>query len=180
MAMVVAAIVVAAATVALWEPSPGVVTTTSGTTTTSTGSAFPNGTAATSVSFSPDLPIRIDNVTAVMYQATYGTRVTFQVQWTNLGGDAVYVAGGCGSGLSTSAPSKGVLQQVVNPVRCMCVQYLAPVEPGQSHTSLGPGCWSSYAYQLVGHGSVDISMTLTWMVGNQPSNSTAITAQFRL
>jgi hypothetical protein len=176
MVMVVAAVVVAAGILAVSYPAPSLggtsstTSTTFGTTTTHTGTA----------TYQPLDPVKVVNVTYALYpQANGSTRVVFSVLWVNTGTSPIYVAGGCGSGLTVNATGASeVLKQVRNVVLCMCPAYFAPVEPGGNHTSSAPGCWSGYAIEVVGRGTVSVPMTLSWSGGSGAANETAITTTF--
>ncbi|MDA4132624.1 MAG: hypothetical protein OK454_05805 [Thaumarchaeota archaeon] len=110
--------------------------------------------------------------------------VTFQVLFENDGAAPVYVLGGCGGGLSSSiSGNSSVLSRVPGGPLCDCAAIVVTLDQGQNHTSTNPGCWSGYNYELVGHGSVTMNMTLEWSSNGQDllgTNSTSIQAEFTL
>jgi hypothetical protein len=141
--------------------------------------------AAGSFDYSPKYPVKIDSVKAVMNQGQNGdTRVTFQVLFENIGSSPVYVAGGCGSGLNSTIPANSpIIQKVQGGPLCLCAQFIMPINPGQNHTTITPGCWSGYYYKLVQAGTVDVNFTLYWGSNGESytqSNSTSISAKFTL
>ncbi len=157
-------------------------TTRNATTSVST-TTFWQSTTLGSFSYSPDKPIKIDAVQAMIYQGTSGDKfVTFSVLFENVGNSPVYIISGCGSGLTATLPANSVIVQKVSggPV-CACAEFIAPVNPGQNHTSITPGCWSGYYYKLAKPGTVGVNFTLNWGSNGQDfqqSNSTTISATF--
>ena len=164
-------------------------TSTSVTTETSTSTLTTNLTSTSvsttnsnSVTYSPASPVAILGVTATTFGGQNGsTDVIFQVRFLNNGTQPLYYVSGCGSGLSSSIISgSSVIKTVPNRILCMCAEFMTQIPPGQNETSGDPGCWSSYAYELVGHGMVVVKMTLGW--SSTPTfsgtNSTSIQAVF--
>jgi hypothetical protein len=147
-----------------------------------TSSVSTSGTQG-SFSFSPDKPVKIVSVKATTSQGSGGVKlVTFSVMFQNVGSSPVYVIGGCGSGLYATLPANSpVIQKVSGGPVCMCAEYIAPINPGQNHTSVTTGCWSGYYYKLVQPGTVAVNFTLNWGMDGQnyqQSNSTSISATF--
>lgn len=174
-------IVVAGA--AIYLPSVLQPSTTNGSSTTITSTTFTTCTTTGSYSYSPNNPVKIDDVRATVYQGTGSERiVTFTVLFENVGTSPVYVIGGCGSGLTATLPANSpVLQKVSSGPVCACAEFIAPVNTGQNHTAVTPGCWSGYHFKLAQPGTVTVNFTLNWgMDGRnfQQSNSTTISATF--
>jgi hypothetical protein len=157
--------------------------TTRNVTTSMSTTTFYQSTTLGSFSYSPDKPVKIDAVQAMVYQGTSGDKlVTFSVLFENVGTSPVYVVGGCGSGLTATLPTNSVVvQKVSGGPLCACAEFIAPLNPGQNHTSITPGCWSGYYYKLVHSGTVNVNFTLNWGTDGQnfqQSNSTTISATF--
>jgi hypothetical protein len=170
----------------LLQPSTSNGTTTSCSTTWTTSMSTTTVTQSTtlgSFSYSPAKPVKIDDVRATVTQGSGGDRlVTFSVLFENVGTSPVYVAGGCGSGLTASVPaSSSVLQRFSSGPVCACAEFIGPVNPGQNHTSVTPGCWTVYHYRLTQPGTVTVDFTLSWWADGQnlqQANSTNISATF--
>ena len=163
--------------------STTITSTTSGSSTTITSTTFTTCTTTGSFSYSPNSPVKIDDVRAMVYQGTGSERiVTFTVSFENTGASPVYVVSGCGSGLTASLPANSpVLQKVTSGPVCECAAFIAAIDPGQNRTSVTPGCWSGYHYRLVQPGTVTVNFTLSWGTNGQSfqeSNSTTISATF--
>ena len=157
--------------------------TTSGSSTTITSTTFTTCTTTGSFSYSPNNPVKIDDVRATVIQGTGSERtVTFTVLFENTGTSPVYVVSGCGSALTASLPANSpVLQKVSSGPVCECAEFIAAINPGQNHTSVTPGCWSGYHFKLVQPGTVTVNFTLFWGTNGQSfqqSNSTTISATF--
>jgi hypothetical protein len=148
-------------------------------TSTSSGGSVIN---ATSFSFSPSSPVKVLNVTAMTFTGQNDTTsVVFKVTFENVDVGPIYYIGGCGSSLSTSVLSgTSVLRQLPNRILCLCAEFLQQLSPGQYSSASGPGCWSTYYYELLGHGSVEMNMTLGWSTSQSfaGSNTTSIQADF--
>lgn len=200
-AALVAFMLAGTAYVAVTSPLPGATSTSVSNTrtsvTTSSSCSTSSGTNETTTTisssddnpivgtftYSPSSPIKVDSVTATIDQGQNGTQgVVFQVVYTNVGEFPVYVLGGCGSGLSASiAGSQTVLRRVTGGPLCDCAAIVLTLQTGDNHTATNPGCWSGYDYQLIGHGTVTMNMTLDWSTeeqGLESSNFTTIQAQF--
>ena len=67
-------------------------------------------------------------------------------------------------------------------VRCLCAEYIAPLNPGDSGSALTPGCWSGVLYQVVHPGTISMEMTLSYWLGQNEQNQgkTSIQASFTL
>ena len=160
-----------------------VFTETSTTTGSSTSISTSNATAST-VAYSPESPLQVLGTEAMISPGRNGTTVvTFQVQFKNIGTSSIYYISGCGSDLRTSVSSgTSILRQIPNLILCMCAEFNTELKPGQYSTSVDPGCWSTYAFQLVGHGTVEMNMTLMWSTSPQDwgANTTSIQAEFNL
>jgi hypothetical protein len=192
-AVVIAAVVISAAiftssalytTVTRTQTTTTTVFTRSSTATgTSSSSSISSNLTLGSFTYSPDSTVEIDRVTATTSTTQNGTMdVIFQAQFANNGSSSIYYIGGCGSSLSTSiAATSAVLKQDSNGTPCLCDESLMPLKSGQSSLSADPGCWSHYYYELVGHGIIEVNMTLGWSTNSQNfqgTNSTSIQAQF--
>lgn len=162
-------------------------TSTSETTSPSSTSSSTSGSGTNSISgtftYSPISPVEIDAVTATTtVQPSGETYVTFQVLFTNAGSSPISVLGGCGGGLSSSIQGNStVLRKISGGPLCDCAAIILVLEDGQNHTSVNPGCWSGYNYELIGHGAVSVNMTLQWSTGSQGfggNGSTFIQAEF--
>ena len=150
-------------------------TTVSTTTGSTTGQATPSG----SFTYAPSAQVQ---VLSVMATASSGGALSFSVQYQNIGGGGIYVLGGGGSSLSATFVSGGsIVSQVPGP-RCQIATTMVPVSPGADHTSVTPGCWSGFHYQLQGAGSVQVQLTLTWSDGADQTGggSINITASFTM
>lgn len=168
---------------AIYLPSALQPSTTSGSSTTVTSTTFTTCTTTGSFSYSPNSSVKIDDVRATVYQGTGSERVvTFTVLFENAGTSPVYVISGCGSGLTAALPANSpVLQKISSGPVCACAEFIAPVNPGQNHTSTTPGCWSGYHFKLAQPGTVTVNFTLYWGTDGQnfqQSNSTTISATF--
>jgi len=191
-AIIIAAVVISAAiftssalytTITRTQSTTTTVFTQTSTTTGVSTSTSSSSATASSFTYSPHSPVEVDSVTAVTSSGQNGTiDVVFQVLFKNNGPSSIYHIGGCGSDLSTSIPAGStVLKQGSNRIRCLCAEALMPLKSGQNNTSVDPGCWSQYYYQLVGHGTIEMNMTLAWSTNSQNfagTNSTSIQAQF--
>lgn len=109
--------------------------------------------------------------------------MTFSVQFKNIGDGDIYVLNGGGSGLNVTVTSgASLLRQVATP-RCEIAVAMTPVSPGSSWTSIVPGCWSGYSYELVGSGTIGVEFQLSWSSGGTPAtggSSVMINATFPL
>ncbi len=153
-------------------------TTTSTSTSTSASVTSENGT----FTYSPSSPVKVDSVQATKTFAQDGrTLVTFEVAFENIGDSNIYVLGGCGGGLSASVVGNSTLQKVNGGPLCDCAEFILTLSQGQNHTSVTPGCWSGYDFQLVSPGTVQVNLTLQWSSDSNDfsmPNSTSISAQF--
>jgi hypothetical protein len=113
---------------------------------------------------SSNTPVRVNFVRANLYAGQDGVRtVQFELGYTNVGSQAIYVVKGCGSSLnSTITSGGGVVETVRGGVRCLCAEAPSAVGPGQSQTAVDPGCWSGYYYRVVRAGSFSVALTLGW------------------
>ena len=164
-------------------PNGTTTCTTRGVTTSLSTTTFYQSTTMGSFSYAPNQPVKIDSVRALVYQGANGDKlVTFRVLFENVGASPFYVISGCGSGLTATLPANSVVvQKVSGGPLCACAEFIAPVNPGQNHTSITPGCWSGYYYKLVQPGTVNVNFTLNWGTDGQnfqQSNSTTISATF--
>jgi hypothetical protein len=191
-AIIIAAVVISAAiftssalytTITRTQTTTTTIFTQQSTTTGISTSTTSSSTTANSFTYSPHSPVQIDSVTAATSTTQNGTiDVAFQILFKNNGPSSIYYIGGCGSSLSTSIPAGStVLKQGSNRTPCLCSESLMPLKSGQNTTSMDPGCWSQYYYQLGGHGTIEMNMTLAWSTNSQNfagTNSTSIQAQF--
>ena len=164
------------------SPGPGASSTTTTTTFTTTSSTV-STTSASSFSFSPSLPLHLLSVSArtTKDNATGKVYLTLSVTYKNVGSEAVYVTRGCGSSLSAAISSTSVIAE--NPgVRCLCAEFMAALNPGDSGSALTPGCWSGVTYQVVHPGTISVEMTLSYWSGVNQQNpgTTSIEASFTL
>ena len=182
----IVAIVVASLITATFYASPGQsggnttsTTTTSFTTTSSTVST----TSASSFSFSPSAPIQVLSVSAQTTKddATGKVYLTLSAAYKNIGSEAVYVTRGCGSSLTATISSTSVIAENQG-VRCLCAEFIAALNPGESGSALTPGCWSGVIYQVVHPGTIAVEMTLSYWNGQNQQNpgKTTIQASFTL
>jgi hypothetical protein len=151
-------------------------------TTTVTVTTVSSNTTAGSFTYSPSSPVQVQSVEAMATRGSNGQiLVTFAVNFKNVGDSPIYVAGGCGSGLSSSIADSSVIKKVAGGPLCACAMFIQQLQHGQNHTSVNPGCWSGYHYELVGSGTVTVNFTQNWSVGGynfQNQNSTSIVATF--
>ncbi len=170
-------------------PLPGVSSTTSTTTTStttttsSTASTTISTTTASSFTFSPQEPLQVISVGAQTLRDSTSGKVylTLSVLFKNAGSSAVYVTKGCGSSLSANVTSSSVISEISGP-RCLCAEYISPLNPGDSLSALTPGCWSGVTYEVVHPGTILVEMTLTYYGGQnfQNQGKTTIEATFTL
>ncbi len=160
-------------------------TTSFATTTTSFTTTFSSvsTTSASSFSFAPSAPLQVLSVSAQTNKdyATDKVYLTFSVAYKNIGGEAVYVTRGCGSSLSANISSTSVIAENSG-VRCLCAEFIAALNPGESGSALTPGCWSGVTYQVVHPGTISVEMTLSYWTGQnqQYLGKTTIQASFTL
>jgi hypothetical protein len=156
-------------------------TQTSTSTTTDISTTTTEFTTSTTASFTyTSSVVKIDSILAFESTSSNGTKyLSFQVTFHNIGPSTVYVAAGCGSPLSSSSGTPSVVGKLGPTMRCLCATQLAPLAPGEGHTSIDPGCWSGYSYVLLKPGSATMHFTLSWgdEMGNG-SGSTDMTANF--
>src|SRR5712692_2582676 len=69
-------------------------------------------------------PVRVDFVRANLYTGQDGVEtIQFELGYTNVGNQTVYVVRGCGSSLnSTITSGNGVIKTVTGLARCLCVE----------------------------------------------------------
>ena len=182
----VLAVVVVSLLAATQYASPGPAagsTTTTTTTSFTTTSSTVSTTSASSFSFSPSAPLQVSSVSAQTTKdyATGKVYLTFYVAYKNMGGEAVYVTKGCGSSLSAAISSTSVIAENSG-VRCLCAEFIAAMNPGDSGSALTPGCWSGVTYQVVHPGTISVEMTLSYWSGVNQQNpgTTSIEASFTL
>ena len=148
------------------------------TTSTTTTNTYSSHTVNGSFTYSPTYPVVVESVQAVLTTDQNGvTLVTFKVLFENDGSSAIYIIGGCGSGLTSSTTNSSVIQKVAAGPLCLCPALIMQLPPGQNHTSTNPGCWSGYSYRLLKPGSATVELVQSWS-GSTSSNSTAIEASF--
>jgi hypothetical protein len=162
--VVIAAAAVSAYSLGLGSTSGVTGTATSTTsitcTTTSLGSST---TLPGTYNASSQSPVRVDQVSAVVYTESNGTRtVQFEVGITNVGSSPVYIVRGCGSSLGSTIVQGAGVVKTVNVVRCLCAEGPTALAPGQSATLVSPGCWSGYSYKIVSAGTFVAELTLSW------------------
>jgi hypothetical protein len=136
-----------------------------------------------SYTFSPSTPLKILSVWAVVAATQNGERyITFYMEFENVVTSAVYIVGGCGSGVDLYAfTNSSVLQKIPGGPLCLCPEFIMPLSYGQKHTSITPGCWSGYAIKLLGSGKATVNFVQYWSNGSsgaQNKDSTIITASF--
>ncbi len=172
------------------SPGPGAgstTTTTTSFTTTSTSftttSSTVSTTSASSFSFSPSAPLQVLSVSAQTTKdnGTGKVYLTLYVAYKNIGGEAVYVTRGCGSSLSATISATSVIAENSG-VRCLCAEFIAALNPGDSGNALTPGCWSGVTYQVVHPGTISVEMALSYWSGQNQQNPgiTTIQASFTL
>src|SRR5712691_6163182 len=172
------------------SPGPGAgstTTTTTSLTTTSTSftttSSTVSTTSASSFSFSPSAPLQVLSVSAQTTKdnATGKVYLTLSVAYKNIGSAAVYVTRGCGSSLSATISSASVIAENQG-VRCLCAEFIAAVNPGDSGSALTPGCWSGVTYQVLHPGTISVEVKLAYYSGQNQQNpgATTIEASFAL
>ena len=183
--MIVVATLVTATLYTSPGPTAGSTSTTSttSTTTSSATSSIVSTTSASTFSFTPSSPLQVLSVSAQTTKdnATGKEYLTLYVAYKNIGGEAVYVARGCGSALTAAISSTSVVAE--NPgVRCLCAEFMAALNPGDSGSALTPGCWSGVTYQVLHPGTISVEMTLSYWSGQNQQNSgkTTIQASFTL
>jgi hypothetical protein len=164
--------------VALYHPPTPDTTTTI---TTSTLPTYSTGTSPSkgSYTYAQNSQVQVLSVSAVVSENQY---VTFSVQYQNIGGGTIDVTRGGGSSLSAGLKSGSEIVSQVQGPRCLIATTQIPIGPGQSFTSITPGCWSGYSYKLVASGTVDVQLTLTWSgdSGAGQPGSMVISATFTL
>src|SRR5207249_3261067 len=182
----VLAVVVVSLPAATQYASPGPAagsTTTTTTTSFTTTSSTVSTTSASSFSFSPSAPLQVSSVSAQTTKdyATGKVYLTLYVAYKNIGGEAVYVTKGCGSSLSATIGATSVIAENSG-VRCLCAEFIAAMNPGDSGSALTPGCWSGVTYQVVHPGTISVEMTLSYWSGVNQQNpgTTSIEASFTL
>jgi len=180
-AIVVVSFVVAASLYA--SPGPAAGSTTSTTTSFTTTSSTISTTSASSYTFSPSSPLQVSSVSAQTTKdnATGKVYLTLSVTYKNVGSEAVYVTRGCGSSLSAAISSTSVIAENQG-VRCLCAEFIAALNLGDSGSALTPGCWSGVTYQVVHPGTISVEMTLSYWSGQNQQNpgNTTIQASFTL
>jgi len=185
LAAIIAIVVASLITATLYvSPGPAGGTTTSTTTTSfTTTSSTISTTSASSFSFSPSAPIQVLSVSAQTTKddATGKVYLTLSAAYKNIGSEAVYVTRGCGSSLSATISSSSVIAENQG-VRCLCAEFIAALNPGESGSALTPGCWSGVTYQVVHPGTIAVEMTLSYWNGQNQQNpgKTTIQASFTL
>lgn len=169
----------------------GLTTSTTSATTTSTSYSTVQSTSSSTseqaggeYTYTSSSQVKILSVAAQVSGSQGSTQVlVFKVQFENIGSGKIYVQGGGGSSLTASITSGEAVLKQVNGPRCEMVTALVPLNPGENWTSVTPGCWSGYYYQLLGPGTIQVELTLSWYSGEGPggnAGSTVITAQFTL
>ncbi len=162
--------------------SATVATTTLPLKSTTTSTSTSGTTIGGSFTYSPSSPVKVTSVQASIFQdGGGGTTVSFAVSFQNGGTYTIYTAAGCGSGLTAEVPpGSPVLQKVNGGPVCLCAEMMAPVDPGQNHTSYTPGCWSGYHFALLQPGTVQVDFTLYWgsMMASPQATYTNVTAWF--
>lgn len=162
------------------NPESSSTTTTQVSSSTASSSTTPSGV----FSYSPNSQVKILSVQAYTSQSESGNQsVTFNVEFQNIGSSTIYVVSGGSSSLSATIISGPVHTQLNNVAKCEIVSAEIPVGSGQNFTSVTPGCWSGYNYQLSQPGKIQVELTLTWATGisnSGVSNMIEIMAEFTL
>jgi hypothetical protein len=133
----------------------------------------------------PSSTVKVLEVNATTSRGESGDKiVTFTVEFENIGSVPIYVLSGGGSPLSASIISGPVTEQAQS-AKCEIAEGMTAIGPSQSYTSLTPGCWSGYVYELPQSGTIQVLLILIWSNGlpSPPSageNSIQITAEFTL
>jgi hypothetical protein len=117
-------------------------------------------------------PLRVDYVRANVYSGQNGVRtLQFELGYTNVGNQTVYLIRGCGSSLnSTITSGNGVIKTNSGVVRCLCAEGPSGVDSGTSQTAVTPGCWSGYSYEVVHPGTFNAQLTLGWSADGTPGS----------
>jgi hypothetical protein len=157
-------------------------TTGSSTSATSTSSQSP--TSGGSFTYTANSQVKVISVSALVSQGQSGSQtVSFSVEFENIGGSTIYVLEGGGSSMSASLTPGTAEVSKASSVACEMMVAEVSVAPMQDHTSVTPGCWSGYVWQLVSPGTVQVQITLGWSgsaSAGSNSGSVDITAQFTL
>jgi len=155
-------------------------TTTSEATTMTSTVAVPTSTATTqtqsgsSFTYTPSSQVKVLTVSAQVSGAAGDQSISFSVTFENIGTGTIYVAGGDASALNATIES-GAAPRVTSGMKCEGAVALVPISPGGESTSITPGCWSGYSYQVQGP-TVQALMTLSWSGAN--AGSIHISVQF--
>ena len=185
LAAIVAIVVASLVTATLYSSQGPTTGSTTSTTTTSfaTTSSTVSTTSASSFSFSPSGPLQVMSVSAQTTKdnATGKVYLTLSVAYKNVGSEAVYLTRGCGSSLTATISSTSVIAENQG-VRCLCAQFIAALNPGESGSALTPGCWSGVTYQVLHPGAISVELKLAYYSGANQQNpgSTTIEASFTL
>ncbi len=127
-------------------------------------------------------PVKVLSVEAIISTSQNGSEsIGFRVTFQNSGTAPIYLAGGCGSCLSSTVPTDSqIIMKVTGGPRCYCATMLVGVDPGQNYTATSPGCWSGFRYQLMQPGTVLVHFDIAWSSSADSSQSgdTAIAANF--
>ena len=157
-------------------------TTQSSSTQTLTTGTSPASTVQGSFTYSPSSPIRVQSVEAEVYdQGAQGQLVTFAVTYENTGSSDVYYVAGCGSSLVASVSAgSGVIQKSSTGPVCLCAEATMALPSGGNRTATTPGCWSGYHFVLLGPGTVQVQLTLSWgpTQASPGNDTTTVNAQF--
>jgi hypothetical protein len=130
------------------------------TSTTTSSQTTPGG----SYTYSPSSPVKILSVQAFANQeaGSKNRTLSFSVEFQNVGSSTIYVVSGGGSSLSATILSGPAHSQIALGPKCEIVSAEIAVRTGQNFTSVTPGCWSGYTYQLSQPGTIEVELSLSW------------------
>jgi len=161
------------------QPTTSATTSVSTCTSRSSTSAGQPTVVNGSFTYSPQVPIQIVSVQALIYPDQGNlSSVVFRVFYLNDGNSTFYVYGACGSPLASSIASGNAIERDDSALRCLCASAIVQVPPSQAgsapYSAVDPGCWSGYRYLLATSGRVTVNITFTWSAaGAGPYNGTA-------
>jgi hypothetical protein len=156
-------------------PSGKTTTETISTSCTSSTSQVTTYLANGTFTASSQSPVRVDYVRANVYSGQNGVKtLQFELGFTNVGNQTIYLIRGCGSSLnSTITSGNGVIKTNSGAVRCLCAEGPSGVDPETRQTAVNPGCWSGYSYEVVHSGTFAAQLTLGWSTNATPGSQSA-------
>jgi hypothetical protein len=130
-------------------------------------------------SYTPSSQVKVVSIDASVFSSQGSQLVVFSGEFENTGSGTIQVIGGGGSSLNvTTLGGSSILSQVSSP-KCDIAAAMGSISPGQEWTATTPGCWSGFHYLLLGPGTIEVQLSLSWG-GTSGPGTLVVSAEFTL